>query len=859
MEIKIPELSLVLLIGASGSGKSTFAKKHFLNTEIVSSDKCRGIVSNDENSLSATNDAFDLLNFIIGKRLKNGLLTVVDATNVQPEGRKKLVKLAREYHVLPSAIVLDIPKNVCEERNANREDRNISNYAIRQQAMQLRRSFKGLKREGFRKIHLLKSVEEVESVTGIVREKLYNDRKEITGPFDIIGDVHGCYDELKELLEKLNYSITETSVLERGNYGFEINAPEDRKVIFLGDLTDRGPDSPRVLKLVMTMVNMGMAYCVCGNHDAKLLKWLRGKNVSTTHGLESTIQQLENETSDFKRDLREFLYSLISHFVFDNGKLVVAHAGIKEEMQGRGSGAVRSFCMYGETSGELDEYGMPARYNWAADYKGKAKVVYGHTAVLEAEWFNRTIDIDTGCVFGGKLTALRYPEEELVSVAAKKMHFEPTKPLDIPPSNIGLSTQQVYDDLLDIEDVTGKRIVQTRLRNNLTIREENSIAALEVMSRFTVNPKWLMYLPPTMSPCATSDLDGYLEHPKEAIHYYKKRGIEKIICEEKHMGSRAVIVICKDKVTAVKRFGVKREGIGKCFTRTGRNFFNDTDLENEFLALVQKGLTKANFWEKFETNWVALDCELMPWSAKAQALLKDQYASVGTAAKHGLESVVNALSLTKARGIEGVGEMLEKYSSKAEAIGKYTKAYQEYCWEVNSIEDYRLAPFHILATEGSVHIDKSHEWHLENIYQIVDASDALFFKTPYKIIDTTSDESVQSAIDWWLELTGKGGEGMVVKPAEFIAYGKDGLLQPAIKCRGKEYLRIIYGPDYDHPDNLKRLQKRGLSRKRSLALREFALGVESMERFVRNEPLRRVHESVFGVLALESEEVDPRL
>jgi len=485
--------------------------------------------------------------------------------------------------------------------------------------------------------------------------------------------------------------------------------------------------------------------------------------------------------------------------------------------------------------------------------------VYGHTAVLEAEWFNRTIDIDTGCVFGGKLTALRYPEEELVSVAAKKMYFEPSKPLDVQPSNIGLSTQQVYDDLLDIEDVTGKRIVQTRLRNNLTIREENSIAALEVMSRFAVNPKWLMYLPPTMSPCATSDLDGFLEHPKEAIHYYKKRGVEKIICEEKHMGSRAVVVICKDKVTAVKRFGVKREGIGKCFTRTGRNFFNDTDLENEFLALVQKGLTKANFWEKFETNWVALDCELMPWSAKAQALLKDQYASVGTAAKHSLESVVNALSLTNARGIEGVGEMLEKYSSKAEAIGKYTKAYQEYCWEVNSIEDYRLAPFHILATEGSVHVDKSHEWHLENIYEIVDASDALFFKTPYKIIDTTSDESVQSAIDWWLELTGKGGEGMVVKPAEFIAYGKDGLLQPAIKCRGKEYLRIIYGPDYDHPDNLKRLQKRGLSRKRSLALREFALGVESMERFVRNEPLRRVHESVFGVLALESEEVDPRL
>ena len=487
MEIKVPELSLVLLIGASGSGKSTFASEYFDKHEVVSSDVCRGIVSNDENNQAATGDAFDLLNFIIAKRLKNGFLTVVDATNVQKESRKKLINLAREYHTLPVAIVLDLPQRICEDRNENREDRNFGGHVIRQQKQQLKRSIKGLKREGFRKIYILKSEEEVAGISGITREKLYNDKKDLHGPFDIIGDIHGCYDETIELLEKLNYKIS--SVEDNGtNYGIEVTHPENRQVIFLGDLVDRGPNSPSVLKLAISMVRSGVALCVPGNHDLKLQKKLNGKNVQLKHGLAETMEQLENESDAFKEDVREFLYSLISHYILDNGKLAVAHAGIKEEMQGRGSGAVRSFCLYGETTGEIDEFGLPVRYNWASEYRGKAKVVYGHTPVPKGEWLNKTIDIDTGCVFGGELTALRYPEEELVSVKARRVYCEPVKPL-VTESDSNLSHQQEYDDLLNIDDVIGKRIVQTRLRNNLTIREENSIAALEVMSRFANQSK----------------------------------------------------------------------------------------------------------------------------------------------------------------------------------------------------------------------------------------------------------------------------------------------------------------------------------------------------------------------------------
>ena len=899
MEIRIPKTALVLLVGASGSGKSSFAKKHFAQYETVSSDACRGIVSNDENNQAASNDAFELFYYIISMRLKKGLLTVADATNIQPDARKKLISIARSFHVLPVAIVFDMPQELCETRNQQRTDRNVPPHVIRRQLQDLKRSLKSIKKEGFKKLYTFRSEEEVNNVPAIVREKLYNDKAELHGPFDIIGDVHGCYEELIELLQKLGYIIEE--IADDGtNYGLKVSHPENRTVIFLGDLIDRGSASLAVLKLVMSMVRSGTALCVPGNHDMKLHKKLTGKVVQEKHGLAETLRQLEGEPDAFKNDVKEFLYGLVSHYVLDSGKLVVAHAGLKEEMQGRGSGAVRSFCLYGETTGETDEFGLPVRYNWAAEYRGRAKVVYGHTPVPSAQWLNNTIDIDTGCVFGGSLTALRYPEEELVSVPAHTMYCEPVKPLEgaelssaavqavllpmneeaVPPVGSGttqptedkaaartgdsnntiMSLQQQDDDVLDIEDVTGRRIVQTRLKNNILIRQENSIAALEAVSRFAVNPKWLIYLPPTMSPCETSALDGFLEYPAEAIGYYKSRGVQAVVCEEKHMGSRAVLVICKDEQTAAHRFGITGEGFGICYTRTGRNFFNEPETEHAFLTKVRDGLTRSGFWEKHQTDWVCLDAELMPWSVKAQSLIQAQYAATGSAALNALSEAEAVLRGTAQRGIEGAHEMLHTFAEKKQAAEKFVSAYRAYCWEVTGIDDYKLAPFHILATEGAVHADKTHQWHMEQIVEICRADSTLFKLTPYKMVHLDNEAEITDAVAWWLELTGKGGEGMVVKPYQFTAYGTDGtLLQPAVKCRGKEYLRIIYGPEYCKPENLTRLKKRGLAKKRSLALQEFSLGIEALERFVRKEPLRRIHESAFGVLAMESEPTDPRL
>ena len=889
-KINIPELSLVLLIGASSAGKSTFARKHFKPTEILSSDFCRGLVSDNENDMDATKAAFDVLHYIAAKRLAARRLVVVDATNLKPEDRKPLVDLAREYHVLLVAIVLEPPQNVCTARNQARPDRHLPRSVIRGHIQQLRRSVRRLGKEGFRYIHHLRSEEDIDSVR-IERQRLWTDRRDDSGPFDIIGDLHGCCDELEELLGVLGYVRNEGGIFVH---------PQGRRAFFLGDLVDRGPRIVDTLELIIGMCETGSALCVPGNHDIKLLRKLRERNqtekfshgrnnrrksveIQITHGLAETLAELgalpDEEREKFEEKVSAFLDSLVSHFLLDDGKLVVAHAGMKEEMQGRSSGAVREFALYGETTGETDVFGLPIRYDWASEYRGRGTVVYGHTPVPEPEWLNHTINIDTGCVFGGKLTALRYPEKELVSVPAQRVYSEPVRPfLESEPEGPQLTAQQAHDDLLNIADYLQKLMIHTQLMGNVVVREENAAAALEVMTRFAVAPQWLIYLPPTMSPSATSGRPNMLEHPEEAFSYYHNEGVSQVICEEKHMGSRVVIVLCRDEATALKRFGIVSNGtvqptfdrekspdinrieptIGVCYTRTGRPFFSDPEMEAALLQRLHAAFDAIKFWETHGTDWVCLDAELMPWSAKAQELIKEQYALVGVAGGIALKHAADVLAQSGERGL-AVQELQEQITQRWDSIERYRNVYRQYCWEVTSLDDLKLAPFHLLAVEGKVYTDKDHRWHLNTLKALCDADPGLFQATDNHVVDVGDETSQGEAIQWWEALTEQGGEGMVVKPYDFHPRGSRGLIQPAVKCRGREYLRIIYGPEYLLPNNLDRLKARNLGVKRRLALREFALGIEALERFVRREPLQRVHECVFGVLALESEPVDPRL
>ncbi|WP_432170383.1 polynucleotide kinase-phosphatase [Streptomyces sp. 1222.5] len=837
--LPVTDLSLVVLVGASGSGKSTFARRNFKPTEVISSDFCRGLVSDDENDQSATRDAFDVLHYIAGKRLAAGRRTVVDATSVQSDARKQLVELARRYDVLPIAIVLDMPEEVCAERNAARTDRaDMPRRVIQRHIRELRRSLRHLEREGFRKVHVLRGPEEAEHAT-VVTEKRFNDLTHLTGPFDIVGDIHGCAFELEALLTKLGY----------------VNGvhPEGRTAVFVGDLVDRGPDTPGVLRRVMSMVKSGDALCVPGNHENKYGRHLKGRKVQHTHGLAETVAQMEGESEEFKAEVRAFLDGLVSHYVLDGGRLVVCHAGLPEKYHGRTSGRVRSHALYGETTGETDEFGLPVRYPWAEDYRGRAAVVYGHTPVPEATWLNNTICLDTGAVFGGKLTALRWPERELVDVPAERVWYEPARPLrsEAPGGHDGRP--------LALADVHGRRAVETRHAGMVAVREENAAAALEVMSRFAIDPRLLPYLPPTMAPTATSQADGYLEHPEEAFASYAQDGVARVVCEEKHMGSRAVALVCRDAAAARRRFGVDGP-TGSLYTRTGRPFFGDESVTEEILGRIRTAVGEAGLWDELATDWLLLDAELLPWSLKASGLLRSQNAAVGAASGAVFPGALAALEGAAARGVEVTGLLAHQRERAADAAA-FTDAYRRYCWTTEGLDGVRLAPFQILAVQGRSLAALPHDEQLALLDRLVEHDGSGLLRTTRRLyVDTGDPESVRAGVDWWLEMTGRGGEGMVVKPAGALVRNPEGrLVQPGIKCRGREYLRIIYGPEYTRPDNLARLRHRFLNHKRSLALREYALGLEALDRLADGEPLWRVHEAVFGVLALESEPVDPRL
>ncbi|WP_069169287.1 polynucleotide kinase-phosphatase [Streptomyces griseus] len=840
--LPVTDLSLVVLVGASGSGKSTFARQHFRPTEIVSSDFCRGLVADDENDQSASRDAFEVLHYIVGKRLAAGRLTVVDATNVQPESRKQLVRLARQYDVLPIAIVLDLPEEVCRARNSTRPDRaDMPRHVVQRHRRELHRSLRGLEREGFRKVHVLRTEEEAASAE-IVLERRYNDLRHLTGPFDIIGDIHGCSSELESLLGKLGY--------------VDGRHPEGRTAVFVGDLVDRGPDSPGVLRRVMSMVAAGNALCVPGNHENKLGRYLEGRKVRHTHGLAETVEQLEREDvrdPAFRARVAEFIDGLVSHYVLDEGRLVVCHAGLPEKYHGRTSGRVRSHALYGETTGETDEFGLPVRYPWAEEYRGRAAVVYGHTPVPVASWLNNTLCLDTGAVFGGKLTALRWPEREIVDVPAERVWYEPVKPpaTEAPGGREGRP--------LDLADVQGRRVVETRHMGRIAVREENAAAALEVMSRFAVDPRLLAYLPPTMAPTATSQEPGFLEHPAEAFARYRADGVGTVVCQEKHMGSRAVALVCRDAEAARERFGTDGP-TGALHTRTGRPFLDDVALTEVVLGRLRAAVTAAGLWEEWDTDWVLLDAEFMPWSLKAAGLLRAQYAAVGAASGAVLPVAADALTAAAARGVD-VTALAGRQRERAADAAAFREAYRRYCWSTEGLDGVRLAPFQVLAVRGRSLARAPHDEQLAWLDRLVEHDPTGLLQVTRRLIVHTGDEaSVRSGIDWWLEMTGRGGEGMVVKPlGAFVRDAGGRLVQPGVKVRGREYLRIVYGPEYTRPENLERLRSRSLGHKRSLALREYGLGLEALDRLADGEPLWRVHEAVFAVLALESEPVDPRL
>ena len=439
----------------------------------------------------------------------------------------------------------------------------------------------------------------------------------------------------------------------------------------------------------------------------------------------------------------------------------------------------------------------------------------------------------------------------VLTVPAEKTYEEPPKAFREAGEQ---SRQQESDRLLSTDDIRAPLRIQTAVGGTVHIRREQTAAALETMSRFAVDPRWLIYLPPTMAPADASSLPGLLEHPDEAFGYFRARDVKTVQCQEKHMGSRAVLIAGRSPDALRTRFGVDGDGLGITYTRTGRRFFTEPDTEDAVLAQVRAGMDAPACGDELDTDWVCIDAEVCP-GARGEGLVRTTTAPVAEAGRMGLEAAVRALEAAEGDGIDA---LRTRFGIRREQVDRYDAAYRRYNWAVDGTEGLRIAPFHLLASEGRTHFDKDHEWHMSRLDRIC-RSQPVLQATQRRTVTVDDEEQIREATAWWTASTEGGAEGMVVKPLEFTTRNGKETVQPAIKCRGREYLRIIYGPEYSEPGQLEKLRRRSSRGKMALALREFALGVHALEAFVQRRPLRVVHQAVFGILALESEPIDPRL
>ncbi len=444
-----PSPSLVVMVGAAGSGKSSFCRRNFRPTQIVSTDACRAMLADDPADQRVSAPAFDLAHRVTDERLRRRRLTVFDATSVDARARRPLLRMAARHRLPAVAVVFDLPVEECVALD-RRRPRRVGREVIARQARRLQAALPRLRSEGFAAVHVVRSAVEARRARVCLQPAPSRDGDSPAppyaagrdplgfardgGPFDIVGDVHGCAAELLRLLRRLGY--------RRPSPRRAFRHPAGRRAVFVGDLVDRGPEVVRAARTVMRMVAEGSALSVPGNHEETILRCLQNGSRQESAGTMKTLRQINALPGAARRrfiaEFRSFVAALPPHLVLDQGRLAVAHAGIRPEYLGRNSLEGRRFAVQGETTGEIDRYGLPVRVNWAADYSGKPLVVYGHTPVGRPEWIGRTVNIDTGCVYGGRLTALRYPEMKLVSVKAGRAYYRPRRSL---PGGVGLRAE----------------------------------------------------------------------------------------------------------------------------------------------------------------------------------------------------------------------------------------------------------------------------------------------------------------------------------------------------------------------------------------------------------------------------------
>lgn len=861
MNITIPHAGIVLLIGPSNSGKSSLLQRwvdegFIVYPEIISSDSYRQLVSdtdyidfqnhtNEEAGVlydeyfAISSEAFAVMESVLQARCHLNKLTFVDATHLKSEERQKYIALGKKLHVPVSAIVLDVPVEELLRRDAKRPEPRGSKR-IKQQVRTLKAEKRFIKKETFAKTYFVHPSDKL-TLTRQQSPLFIN----VDAGLDIIGDIHGCFDEFIQLLGQLGYELNED--------GYYIH-PEGRRFVSVGDIMSRGPKSIETMEFFERHISRDLAYMTDSNHGWKIARWLDGRDVSLHHGDELVEAEFiaykqaygTEQTNALKTRLAKCLLAAPAHYVLvKNGiqTAIVTHAGIRDHYIGKQSARIADFCRYSDVQGQ-DATGKPIRNDWFTEHQTSQLIIWGHDPKIRPFKQNNTLNIDQGVVFGGQLTAFRYPEKTIQSVDACQNYAG-----DIQNPLLEAKAQRFEPPT--IQTFLDGFTVETAHFGKVKVDGGHAKAAIDSISHHALPLEQLQYIPPTMSPTPqTSALANTLEHPAEAFAYYKKHGVQTMIAEKKHMGSRAVLLLFKDE--SISKEYVDTETLGIMTTRTGRRFF-DKETERVIIRQLHTELLAKNYFEQFETNFVLLDAEILPWNLKAQQLIDQQYAHVAEQALMDRTKLVEKLGQTTQID---VSDWLQEYTLLLENAKRFSTVYENYCWDVQDTATIQIAPFHVLAHSSETFFHKPHTWHMDMNRHFANNS-TLFIETAFKVISDEASE--QEVIEWWEEITAAGHEGIVIKPETFVTMHRGKIIQPAIKVRGREYLRIIYGMDYLQPASLAKLKERNPNKKMKHALREFALGMEGIERFVRGESTTRIHECVLATLALESDPVDPRL
>jgi polynucleotide kinase-phosphatase len=860
----LPQAGIVLMMGPSSSGKTTLLKRLIaegllLDSEVISSDQFRTLLSDDvfldwtgypreeahilqEKYQQISKEAFEAMDYMVEKRCQLNKLTIVDATHLQAQDRLKYIQMARNNHVPVSVIAIEASEDQLLQWDEEREHPR-GKKRIRQQLQMFKRQVRLLKKEGYSSQYVWKA-EEIEHIS--FARKTNRMVLDVGNGLDIVGDIHGCYDEFIELLSTIGY--------EQNAAGYYIH-PAGRKIVSVGDIMSRGPRSLAVMEFFARHIEAGLAYMIDSNHGWKIARWLDGRRVKMHHGDEQLAEEFARfeevngleKTQKTKDAYKQMLLRAPSHYVLQQNGVqtaVVAHAGIKDEYIGKHSETISDFCRYGDIQG-FDENGKPIRKDWYYGHQSKQLIIWGHDPRPTPVFIQNTVNIDQGVVFGGKLTAFHYPERKFTAIAAKQDYAliadNPLKKWEekrlSPPNLLGL-----------IDGYT----VLTEQYGELKISSKFVKAAIDEISHFTVPLEELVYIPPTMSPTPqASPLSNYLEHPLQAFEYYRSNHVNTIVAQKKHMGSRGVLLLFQTNKLSKKYIGREMEGV--IYSRTGRSFFSK-ELGRMVLQKLQKDLQP--YFSAHQTEFILLDAEILPWNLKAKDLIQKQFAHVSEMALLD-RTKRQAMLLEAEKNGAKIEQWIEETAEQLQHAETFRNSFQQYMWDTNGIEGIQIAPFHILAHSGKTFFEETHLWHMERSKELSTYS-SLMIETEYRIIKDECSE--QAAIAWWEEMTSKGHEGFVVKPLYFVQLNEKGhMVQPAIKVRGADYLHIIYGMDYLEPKNLQRLKQRNTTKKQKKAIREFALGMEGIRRFVHLESLGRIHECVLGTLAMEADPVDPRL